>query len=322
MRRFLDRRLKLQMLRVADAIDAHGSILKAAAALGMSQPTLTKSLQELEDITQVRLFDRHTRGVRVTQAGTHVVRSGRRILAEVLRLEDDLEALHHPDRGLVAVGALPAAATGVLPGVLIRLRAKFPDIQVRLQQGRTEDLLPLLASGELDLIVGRLYQPARPDGLVREPLWAEPISLLARSGHPIFKKTLPEPDDIRNYELMLPTVTQRVGQEIEHALAELGLEPASSLRSNAYGFIREMLLGTDVIAVMPRLMMVSDLLRGTLRVVPVQMRTPGRPAGLILPRDPALSIAGRAFVDCLRAYVREISDQGLAAGAYLGPVAI
>ena len=53
-------------------------------------------------------------------------------------------------------------------------------------QGRTEDLLPLLASGELDLIVGRLYEPATPDGFVREPLWEEPISILARTEHPIF----------------------------------------------------------------------------------------------------------------------------------------
>ncbi len=319
MRKYLDRRLKLQMLRVADAIDAHGSILKAAAALGMSQPALTKSLQELEDIVQIRLFDRHTRGVRVTEAGLRLITSGRRILAEVLRLDEDLGQLSTPEGGLVAVGALPVAATGILPGVLIGLRRRYPEIQVRLQQGRTEDLLPMLASGELDLIVGRLYEPARPDGLVRETLWAEPISLLARTDHPIFDEPFPKADDIRKYELVLPTVTQRVGQEIEHVLSRLGLEPTSSLRSNSYGFIREMLHGTDVMAAMPRVMMVGDLIRGTLKVVPLPMQTPERPAGLILPTRVALSSGASVFIDCLRHYIEEIADQGLVSRIGLEP---
>ena len=69
-------------------------------------------------------------------------------------------------------------------------------------------------------------------------------------------------EELRRFDLVLPTVTQRVGQEIEHLLSLLGLVPASSLRSSSYGFIREMLLATDLISIMPRLMMAGDLLRG------------------------------------------------------------
>jgi LysR family transcriptional regulator, pca operon transcriptional activator len=87
---------------------------------------------------------------------------------------------------------------------------------------------------------------------------------------------------LREYELVLPTVSQRVGQELDHLLSLLGLPSASSLRSSSYGFIREMLHATDSISVMPRLMMVGELLRGTLRVVPLPLYRPRRPAGLIL----------------------------------------
>ena len=181
--------------------------------------------------------------------------------------------------GTVALGALPVAAAGVLPGALVRLAATQPDVRVRLRQGRTEELLPLLASGELDLIVGRLYEPAVPDGFAREPLWTEPISVLARAGHPVFQQGTVSVEELRRYDLVLPTVTQRVGQELEHLLSLLGLIPASSLRSSSYGFIREMLLATDMISVMPRLMMAGDLLRGALRVVPLPIPAPDRPAG-------------------------------------------
>jgi LysR family pca operon transcriptional activator len=309
-RRYLDQRLRLPLLRAVDAVAAHGSLLKASVALGISQPALTKSLHELEDLLQLRLFDRHPRGMRPTAAGVVFVRSARRLLAELRRLDEELDELSGPG-GTVALGALPVAAAGVLPGALARLKATCPDVKVRLRQGRTEELLPLLASGELDLIVGRLYEPAVPDGFAREPLWAEPISILARAEHPIFAHATVSIDELRRYDLVLPTVTQRVGQEIEHLLSLLGLVPTSSLRSSSYGFIREMLLATDLISVMPRLLMAGDLLRGTLRVVPLPIPAPDRPAGLILPRDRVLPQAGRVFVECLRAHVAEVMERGL-----------
>ncbi|HJS86781.1 MAG TPA: LysR substrate-binding domain-containing protein [Acetobacteraceae bacterium] len=312
-RRYLDQRLRLHLLRAVDAIERNRSLLKASVALGVSQPALTKSLHELEDILQLRLFDRHPRGVYPTEGGIVFVRSARRILAELRRLDEELDLLSSPGGGTLALGALPVAASGVLPGALARLKAAYPAIRVRLQQGRTEELLPLLASGELDLIVGRLYEPAVPDGFAREALWSEPISVLARAEHPIFSLGAVTVEELGRYDLVLPTATQRVGQEIEHLLSLLGIDPAASLRSSSHGFIREMLHGTDLLSVMPRLMMVGDLLRGTLRVVPLPIPTPDRPAGLILPRGgPALRSAGLAFAECLRAYVAEIAERGVA----------
>jgi LysR family transcriptional regulator, pca operon transcriptional activator len=310
-RRFLDQRLRLNLLRAVDVIEQQGSLLKAATALGISQPALTRNLQELEDILQARVFDRHPRGVRVTEAGMVLVGAARRVLAELRRLDEALDRIDSADAGTVALGALPVTASGVLPGVLTKLKVRFPNIRIRLQQGRTEDLLPLLTSGDLDLVVGRLYEPVVPDGFRREPLWSEPISIIARAGHPILDVPEVTAEALREYELVLPTVSQRVGQELDHLLSLLGLPSASSLRSSSYGFIREMLHATDSISVMPRLMMVGDLLRGTLRVVPLPLYAPRRPAGLILPSDRSLTPASQSFVDCLHDYISEAASLGI-----------
>ncbi len=299
------------MLRVIDKIEAQGSIIKAAVALGISQPALTKTLHELEDVVQKRLFERHSRGVNITDAGRQVVRTARKILAEISRLDEHLDISSLPGGGSVAVGALPVAAAGLLPGILVRLKTQHPEIKVRLQQGRTDELLPLLASGDLDIIVGRLYSPQVPDGFFREAMWIEPISILARSNHPIFALSEVKMEDIEHYGLILPTVTQRVGQEIEHVLSLLGVAPMQSLRSNSYGFIREMMYDTDVLAIMPLLLMVGDLLRGSLRVVQMPVPAPERQAGLILNGNCEMSPATGAFVEVLRNYVAEISSQGL-----------
>jgi len=311
-RRYLDQRLKLHHLRAVEAIIAQRSLLKAAALLGITQPALTRTVQELEEITGQRLFDRLPRGVRPTEAGTALGQAAHRIRAELRRLDDELDRLADPGRGTVALGTLPVAATGVLPGALTRLKTEHPGIRVRLEQGRTEELLPKLAAGEIDLIVGRLYEPTIADGFPREPLWEEPISILARAGHPVFTQEPVTLEALREYDLVLPTVSQRVGQETESFLSLLRLTPASSLRSSSYGFIREMLHATDLISVMPRLMMAGDLLRGTLRVVPLPVPAPPRPAGIILPRGRPLPPAAQAFLGCLRAYVAEIGQRGLA----------
>ena len=157
MRRYLQQRLKFRHLRVVDAIVAHESILQAAKALGLSQPGLTKSLQEAEEIIGARLFERHARGTDPTVFGLTVAASARRLLNEIARLEDELDAIEIGDGGPVVVGALPVAAAGVLPGALARLKISHPDIEVRVIQGRTEELLSMLAVREIDLIVGQLY---------------------------------------------------------------------------------------------------------------------------------------------------------------------
>ncbi|UFN46867.1 LysR family transcriptional regulator [Roseomonas sp. OT10] len=310
-RRYLDQRLKLSLLRVAEALNAHGSLLRASAALGVGQPALTRSLRELEEIVGTPLFERHARGVRPTQAGMAIIRLARRVRAELHRAEEELDTIG--GEGTVAVGVLPVSAVGVLPGVLLRLKATHPAIRLRLEQGRTEELLPLLAEREIDLVVGRLYPTATPDGFVREALWEEPISLLARAEHPLLRREAPlSVADLAPFEFVLPTMSQRVGQEIEHFLTLLGRLPEASLRSSSYGLLREMLLATDCIAVMPRLMMVGDLLRGTLRVLPLQPPAPPRPAGLVLPAGGAPSPAAAAFIACLHETIAEITARGFA----------
>jgi LysR family pca operon transcriptional activator len=309
-RRYLDQKLKLSLLRLADALDTHGSLLKAGTALGLSQPALSRGLRDLEDVAGARLFERHARGVRPTEAGVVVIRLARRMLAELRRAEEELDAVGAADGGSVAVGVLPVASVGVLPGALIRLRASHPTLRVRLQEGRTEELLPLLAAREIDIVVGRLYAPAVPDGFLREAMWEEPISVLARAGHPLLRAKAVTPPMLAGHELVLPTVSQRVGQEIDQVLALLGLPRDVALRSSSYGFIRETLLASDALSIMPRSMMVGDLLRGSLRVLPLPVPAPPRPAGIVRPAEPPPSPATAAFIAALREHVAEIAARG------------
>lgn len=309
MRRYLQQRLKFRHLRVIDAIVSHESILQAAKALGLSQPALTKSLQEAEEIVGARLFDRHARGADPTPFGLTVAASARRLLAEVGRLEDELEALEGGDGGPVVIGALPVAAAGVLPGALARLQIAHPDIEVRVIQGRSEELISQLALRELDLVIGRLYEMPGEDGLVRTSFYSEPISVLARSDHPIFDSPDRTASALLQYSFVLPTVSQRLGKEIDVLLAEMGIAPRQPLRSSSVAMIREILYATDSVAVIPHMMLAGDLMRGTVRLLPLPATGRARPAGLIRRGDTSLLRNAQAFVDATRSYVAEIEAQ-------------
>lgn len=277
--------------------------------LGLTQPALSKSLHEIETLLGVRLFERHARGVTANEFGTLVSDAARRILLEVNQLEVALDRAAEGVEGTVVAGALPVAAAGLLPSVVARLQSLHRHIRVKIIEGRTEEMLSALALGQVDLVVGRLYEPAIPDQFARTVLYEEPIAILARADHPIFATGSVGAEALSAFPLALPTTTQRVGQEIDQFLAALDLKATDQLRSSSLPLIREMLLSTDTVTVMPRLMMAGDLLRGTVRALPGPDGASARPAGLIMRRAQQPNPTVRAFVDALRACLAELEAE-------------
>ena len=308
MKRHLHHRLKFRHLRVIDAILTHESVLAAAKAINLSQPALSRCLSEVEEVVGARLFERHPRGVTPTEFGLAVGESARRILSEINLLEDRLDALGGGSGGAIQIGALPVTAAGILPGALARFQATHPDIEVNVVQGRSEELLSALANREVDFVVGRLYAPKSPDAFVRTELYDETIAVIARSDHPLFSGGDITVEAVKAFALVLPTVSQRVGQEIDAYLAELGLAATNAVRSTSISLIRETLHHTDSLTIMPTVMLVGDILRGGLKTVRLSPPAPPRPAGLIRRGDAALLGNARAFVDAFKAYARSLRD--------------
>jgi LysR family pca operon transcriptional activator len=302
MARYLDQRLKLRHFRVISAISTHSSLLKASGALRLTQPALTRSLQEIEDILGMKLYDRHPKGMRETPFGAALSATARNILAELNRLDATLDRLVHDSSSTLTVGALPVAASGILPGAVGRLAEEDGSIQVRLVQGLTEELVPALTEGKIDLIVGRLYD-APPDGLRRETLYHEPIALLARPDHPLFDPPGPTLEHLRQCKLALPTVSSLLGQEIDNLLAKMEIDPGGPIRSSSLGFIREMMQSSEVVSIMPSLLLAGDILRGSIRAAPLPIEAPPRPAGIIYRGDTPLPPAALALVKTLKDYV-------------------
>ena len=178
-------------------------------------------------------------------------------------------------------------------------------------EARTEALLGQLEAGEVDLVVGRLYSPATPDGLAREALYAEPISIMARAGHPLHRLRRATVKDVAAFDLVLPEFSQRIAHDIDHFMGAIGLEPsAGSIRSTSRGFIREMVLGSDMVTVMPRMVMGGDLLRGQVRLVSLAAPVMPRPAGVITNPRRGVSPGAQLLVGVIRETIAQLAISG------------
>lgn len=302
MARHLDHRFKLRQLRIANAIDSQGSITAASRLLGLSQPALTKSLHELESAVGLQLYVRHPRGVEPTAAGQAVIRSARHILAELRRLDEELDSLSAPGARRISVGTNSAAAASVLPHILVQLRQASPDMQVIVTEGDDETLLAALGAAVVDVVLGDLPPGGERDGLVREVVHEDHVVMVARADHPLFA-TDPTLAMIERYDLIVPPLGRPIGSRIQAMLPGLPHFSPRIVQSTSIGFAREMLRFTDAIVLGSRLMLSADVQQGNLRVVPIDLGLAPMPFGVTRRDDGAPSPTLDRFLDALRAAV-------------------
>jgi LysR family transcriptional regulator, pca operon transcriptional activator len=175
-------RIRMQHVRSLLACAQHGNMRAAAEALAITQPAVTKIIQDLEDIVGQPLMVRERHGVRLTPAGERFVRHAR---TGLLSLEQALDSVAPARSTLVRLGVLPTLPTPWLHRLMAAWRTQQPEGRLRVVAGRNAQLLEQLRTGELDLVLGRLAEPDRMMNLRFEPLWAEPLVAALRPDHPL-----------------------------------------------------------------------------------------------------------------------------------------
>ena len=148
----MDTTLLRAFVETADA----GSLSRAARHLALSQPSLTGQIQRLEAHMGVSLFERHGRGVTLTEAGRALYPRARRILDDVRDTEDVIRREGADGAGTLSVGAIPTVAPYVLPAAVQRFRARHTATRVELREDYSAVLARLLLDGALDVVIAAL----------------------------------------------------------------------------------------------------------------------------------------------------------------------
>lgn len=180
--------LNVNRLRMLREVAARGSIAGAAEALYMSPSAISQQMATLEREAGVDLLERIGRGVRLTPAGERLVEHTERLLAVLEEAQSDVDAVAHGVSGRVHTCAFPTAARTLLVPALARLRREFPRLQLKMVDLEPEESIPLLKTGELDILLTYEFErmPVSEDpGLERVPLMSEPMAIAMPVSHPL-----------------------------------------------------------------------------------------------------------------------------------------
>jgi LysR family hydrogen peroxide-inducible transcriptional activator len=160
---------------------AAGSVSRAARRLGVSQPSLSVQLRHLEEHLGVALFERHARGIVLTDAGRALVPRARRILDDIRTAEESMRREVAVGRGTIAVGAIPTIAPYLIPRALERMRVMHPKAQVEIREDYSAALAEALADNLLDCAI--VASPYAYDSIETETLGTDPLLVAVPAGH-------------------------------------------------------------------------------------------------------------------------------------------
>ena len=179
--------LDVRRLRLLSELARRGTIAEVAAVRGYSPSAVSQALAQLERETGVALLERDGRRVRLTEAAQRLVKRTDRVLAELDVAEAELAAEQDVVRGSLALGAFPSVAAAVASRAVALLRRRHPQLRCAIREHEPEDGIPLLRSGDLDLLISESYDdvPAAPaGGLEQHALHTEPLLLVLPEDHP------------------------------------------------------------------------------------------------------------------------------------------
>jgi DNA-binding transcriptional LysR family regulator len=191
--------MDLGRLRALHAVAVHGSVGRAAAALGYTPSAVSQQISKLERETRTPLLEKRGRGVVLTDAAQELVRTAETVLALVEQAEVGLEARRGQVRGKLFLAAFATAARGLLPAVLADLTERYPDLELRVLESDPYLMADLVARGEVDLAVVQDWPNtplATPEGVARRPLGVDVVDAVLPVDHPLAARDLLSVSDL------------------------------------------------------------------------------------------------------------------------------
>jgi DNA-binding transcriptional LysR family regulator len=288
--------LELRHLIALKAIAAEGTFGRAAASLGYTQSAISQQIARLERIVGQRLIDRPggPRPVSLTEAGELLLRHADAIAARLQAAQADLAALDAGDAGPLRIGTYQSVGAKILPSLLSRFKAGWPDVTISLTESTDdEELLALIERGELDLTFTMVPLPPGPFEFLQ--LLRDPYVLVVPTESPLARRNrAPTLREIAE----LPLIGNRHCRSLDSGLQALratGREPRIVFRSDDNGTVQGITAAGMGAALVPKLTV--DQSDPRVAMIELDERIPPRLIGIAWHRDRKRTRAAEAFVE-------------------------
>jgi len=294
-------RIRLRHLQCFLAVVHTGTLRGAAQALSITQPAVTKTLNELEEMLGTRLLVRGRKGATLTPEAELFLPHASASVGALALAVDSVHA--GPSETPLRVGMLPSLAPSFVPAMLRRFAAAKPAAALRIHTARNKQLLDMLRSHDLDVVVGRLSEPDAMPGLTFEHLYAEPLVVALRHGHPFAadhaKRRAPL-SAMAQHLLLLPLPGTLIRQVADGFLTRHGIAPRGGvIETLDSALARALVLEGDALWLTSLSAVRTDLAAGAMQRLDVAI-TPEEPVGLLLRHDGQASAALQALLAAAR----------------------
>ena len=297
--RMIDPRIKLRHLVCFLEVARLKSVGNAADLLHISQPAVSKTIQELEQLLGGSLFDRSKRKLFLTPFGEVFNRYASTSLAALRQGIDVARGTH--EATTVRVGALPTVSARILPDAVEAFTATGTGVHTRVITGPNDYLLTLLRTGDVDFVIGRMTEPDAMVGLSFEHLYSERVVMAVRPGHPLLAERPFELPMIETYQTLMPTPNSVIRNLVDRMLLAHGithLRDEIETVSNAFGraYVRQ----TDAIWIISEGVVAVDVAEGQLALLPVDTSETTGPVGLTTRTDMVSTLAADSLMQAVR----------------------
>lgn len=306
--------IDLKLLRQAVALARHRNFARAAEALHVTQPALSRSIAGLETAVGEKLFNRTRQGVEPTAFGELLLARGGALLDRARDLERAIAQMRGLEIGELRIGAGSYPSEVSIGRAIGRLMQRGPRLRVEVETADLRTIVEDLLGRRLDLAVIELSVVDGEARLAVEPLPEHPVYFYCRAGHPLLAEAAPGIEAILQFPFAGPRLPSRVAQSF-YELARAGaIDPDTGdylppIKTDTLKIAKEVVLASDAIGAATPALIAADVAAGRLTTLSWRAAWLRTRYGVVYRRDHLLSPAAEAFLVELRAVEDEVAEQ-------------
>ncbi|WHX77655.1 LysR family transcriptional regulator [Priestia flexa] len=272
------------------------SFTKAASAIHLSQPALSKIVKKLEEELGVDLFDRSTRKLTLTDAGQVVYNQSQKLVSTLHELHALLDDLRHLPTGEIKIGIPPLIGTIVFPMIAKKFTKKHPQVTLELVELGAKRIVELVESEQVDL--GIIVLPVQNPMFHIYPFVQEEFNLYIHHKHPLAQKQIVSLSELKEEPFILFSKDFSLHDRIIHECIEAGFQPKIAYESSQWDLIIELVASELGIAILPK-SVYPKINNPLIRSIPISSPTPMWELGIILKKERYMSFATRELLSFL-----------------------
>jgi DNA-binding transcriptional LysR family regulator len=299
--------MELRDIEYFAVVAEHGHLGRAAEALGLSTPALSKSLRRLEKAMQAKLVSRTPKGVELTAEGSALLSHVRPLRLSLHDVAREIADLSKGRSGHLRIGSNPGSAELLFPTALSALLTDAPEVTVSFTVGQNPVLLPALRNGHLDLIITSLATPPYED-IIQEHLYDDEFVVYASADHRLAGRPRVRIADLAQEGWALSALDGRIARMLQRAYEDNDLAPPRVTLVGGPMQIRLLAIGSSrLLGFAPRRSVRQVASHLHLTEIPVTGLAWTRQVGVGYRKDAYLSPVARRFVEVLKVTAKEIA---------------